>query len=148
MAQWCASLGGVGFIKPASATWGSLAAGIILFGFWPEMTVPMKLIIIGGIFGIGTVLTEWSTKNTNLHDPHFIVIDEAVGMMITTIFLETVWWQFLIAFIAFRVFDIAKIWPASFFDQQKNSFSVMIDDVLMAIPALACTQLILWFLQN
>lgn len=146
IAQWCAALGGVGFLKPASATWGSLWAGIILFLFWPTVSIVVKSAVIISTFFLGILLTKWSTHATQLHDPHFIVIDEAVGMMITTIALEQIWWQFAIAFLFFRIFDIAKIWPASFFDKQKNNFSVMFDDVIMAIPALACTQITLWLI--
>jgi phosphatidylglycerophosphatase A len=137
------SLGGVGFIKPASATWGSLASAIALFFIFPNIEIISKLLIL-----LLTLLIGWYAANkieniTKLKDPHFIVIDELVGMMITTVFLGPIWWHFFIAFIVFRIFDIAKLWPASIFDRRPGGFAVMFDDVIMATPSLAIVHLIL-----
>ena len=138
------SFAGLGFIKPASATWGSLGAGVILFFFYPNWPYLLKILIIVTIFIFGVLAADYIERKRNLHDPHFIVIDEVVGMMITTFFLEAVWWQYLMAFICFRIFDIAKLWPASYFDKRRGGFSLMIDDVLMAIPSLLLTYLIIY----
>jgi len=145
-AKFFASLFDVGFLKPASATWGSLAAGVVLFFFFPFLGWIAKLIIIIITFVIGTILAEYIEQNTNLHDPHFIVIDEAVGMMITCFFLDQIWWHYVLAFVLFRIFDIAKLWPASFFDKRNGGFALMIDDVIMAFPALGVLHAILYFM--
>ena len=140
------SLLGVGFIKPASATWGSLAAAIALYFTFPLLTtIPIKIGIILITFTLGTILSNQVEKKERLHDPHFIVIDELVGMMIVCFFLEQIWWHFAIAFVLFRIFDIAKLWPASIFDRKKGGFSLMIDDVIMAIPALASLHIIIYY---
>lgn len=136
------SLLGVGFIRPASATWGSFAAALILYPWWPSLDPQNKVFFIVVIFCIGWVLSEWIEKNTKTHDPHFIVIDEAVGMMICTSMLGQQWVYWVGAFFLFRFFDIAKLWPASIFDKRPGGFSIMFDDVLMALPPL----LILWLL--
>ena len=138
------SLGGVGFIKPASATWGSLVSAIILYFFFPYLTLPVKLLLIILIFVIGTILSSKIEDGEKIHDPHFVVIDELVGMMITTLFISQIWWQFALAFILFRIFDIAKLWPASYFDRQKGGFSTMFDDVLMSLLSLSTLHLILY----
>ena len=144
LAKAIASLGGVGYIRPASATWGSLATGIVLFFLFPEMTLVQKGILILVVFICGVLIADYIEKQQQLHDPHFIVIDEAVGMMITTLFLESVWVHFFLAFALFRIFDIAKLYPASIFDKRPGGFAAMIDDVIMAIPALAVLHLILY----
>ena len=131
------SLLGVGFLRPASATLGSLAAGLLLYPFWPTLSSTTKLQAILIIFIIGWFFSQKIEQAEHLHDPHFIVIDEALGMMMSTFFLGQIWWQWLIAFLLFRFFDIAKFWPASWFDQRKGGFSIMFDDVLMAIPVIA-----------
>jgi len=140
------SLLGVGYLKPLSATWGSLASGIILYLFWPSLELWMKAIIIIITFCIGAWLADKIEKSDKLHDPHFIVIDEVVGMMIVTLFLTQEVWIWAMAFVLFRVFDIAKLWPASVFDKKTGGFFIMIDDVIMAIPALLFLQLILNYL--
>lgn len=139
------SLLGVGYIRPLSATWGSLAAGVILYAFWPGLDLWMKALIIVITFVIGWIFTEQIEAGEKLHDPHFVVIDEAVGMMIVGLFLPQIWWQWLLAFILFRIFDIAKLWPASIFDKRPGGFAAMIDDVIMSVPALAALELIIYF---
>lgn len=143
IAKTIVSFGGVGYIKPLSATWGSLASGIALYFFWSTVDLQIKALAIIGVFILGWYLAERITKNSKLHDPHFIVIDEVVGMMIVTILLDQIWWQWILAFILFRIFDIAKLWPASFFDKKSGGFAIMFDDVIMALPALLVLQLVL-----
>jgi len=141
ISQALVSLFGVGFIRPASATWGSLFAGVLLYIFFPALAIPTKLFIVLFTFFLGWFATEVVIKKTKKQDPYFVVIDECVGMMITSIYLTQTWWHFVVALIFFRIFDIAKFWPASYFDKKHSSFSVMFDDVLMAIPALIFTEL-------
>jgi phosphatidylglycerophosphatase A len=98
------------------------------------------------------------SKFNNLKaDPGEVVIDEVVGQLITClIYCGFVWgleksvgsWNgqwplflgrfsyFLPAFIAFRFFDILKIWPISVIDRKiKGPHGVMLDDVLAGVFA-------------
>jgi phosphatidylglycerophosphatase A len=134
---------GVGSIKFASGTWASLVSGALLFLVWPSLEIEWKGIATLLLFFIGWFYSDYVEKRDGSHDPSMIVIDEVVGMMITSILLPQIWWQWLIAFLAFRICDILKIWPASYFDKRKGGFSVMFDDVLMAILALFLTHLII-----
>ena len=53
------------------------------------------------------------------------------------------WWMQVIAFVAFRVFDITKPPPIRYFDQRvKGGFGVMLDDLLAAGYALIVLYLI------
>lgn len=138
------SLFGTGYIKPFSASWGSLAAGIFLFFFWPGLSIEIKLAIIFLTFILGVVLSDQIEKNGRVHDPHFIVIDELVGMMITCLFLPALWWQWVAGFVLFRIFDVAKLWPASVYDKKTGGFAVMTDDVLMAFLSLSTLEVVLY----
>lgn len=131
---------GAGYIRPLSATWGSLASGLILFSFWPFTGGWLKGFLIAVTFIIGGKLSDYVEKRDRVKDPKHIVIDELVGMMIVTLFLDQVWQHWIMAFFLFRIFDIAKLWPASIYDQKRGGISVMMDDVIMAIPALVLTQ--------
>jgi phosphatidylglycerophosphatase A len=49
----------------------------------------------------------------------------------------------LLAFILFRVFDIAKPFPVSWFDQHiHGGMGIMLDDVMAGIYTLICLQII------
>lgn len=140
------SFGGVGYIKPFSASWGSLAAGAVLFFIWPGLSVQIKLMITVVTFLVGVWCSDKIEKSCHIHDPHFIVIDEVVGMMITCFFLPTIWWQWGIGFVLFRFFDVAKLWPASIYDKRTGGFAVMIDDVFMALLSLGTLEVVLYFI--
>jgi phosphatidylglycerophosphatase A len=74
------------------------------------------------------------------HDQYEIVIDEAFGAIIS-------WWPLTIfsfaslpiamimALITFHFFDGRKIFPASLFDKQHSSVSVMLDDMVAGLYA-------------
>ena len=61
-------------------------------------------------------------------DPKFIVIDEFIGQSTALIFCNQLIFDYILAFIGFRVLDIFKPFPISYFDKIKNSFGVLLDD--------------------
>jgi len=127
----------IGYIRPFSATWGSLASGIALYFFWPDVDPLIKAQSILLVFIFGWVLSYHVEKQSKTHDPYYIVIDEVVGMMICTFMLPRIWSIWIAVFLLFRFFDIAKPWPASFFDKRKGGFAIMFDDVIAALYTLA-----------
>lgn len=82
-------------------------------------------------------------------DPQRIVIDEVAGMLWAICFfplqeMKVSLWLFLLAsFLFFRIFDITKLFPASYFDKLSHSsrsyimrgFSIVLDDVVAGIWA-------------
>jgi phosphatidylglycerophosphatase A len=64
-----------------------------------------------------------------------IVIDEVAGYLVTMMMVPFSWWTVLAGFLAFRLFDILKPWPASAFDRVKSGFGVVMDDVAAGVWA-------------
>lgn len=130
-----ATMGGVGRLKPAPGTWGSLLVlPAALLG--PVATLSLAILVtIIGFYAVRDVLRE-----TPDQDPGWIVVDEAAGMLIALagLSVDANIWGVLIALGLFRVFDILKPWPISWADQQEGAFGVMLDDVVAgALAALA-----------
>lgn len=130
-----ATMGGVGRLKPAPGTWGSLLVlPAALLG--PVATLSLAILVtIIGFYAVRDVLRE-----TPDQDPGWIVVDEAAGMLIALagLSVDANIWGVLIAFSLFRIFDILKPWPISWADQQEGAFGVMLDDVVAgALAALA-----------
>lgn len=131
---WLATWFGCGFMRPAPGTWGSLGAIppallLILLG-QPAYLIPAILLI--------TALGFWSAdrfeKMTGDHDSKMIVIDEVAGQwiaMLPVIMVSTINPVLLIvSFVLFRIFDIIKPWPVSFFDRKvPGAAGVMGDDI-------------------
>jgi phosphatidylglycerophosphatase A len=93
------------------------------------------LMLLAGIPASSTVAREAATK-----DPGFVVLDEVVGQWIALIAAGTRPWEWLLAFVLFRAFDILKPSPARQFDRMHTGFGIMMDDVAAGIYAMV----ILW----
>ena len=126
-ALFVATLAGIGRLKPAPGTWGSLVVlPLVVFG--PVIALLLGLLVtLLGFFATREVLRDAPDE-----DPGWIVVDEAAGMLLALAGLtsEASLWGVLLAFVTFRVFDIFKPWPISWADQQKGAFGVMLDDVV------------------
>ena len=81
-------------------------------------------------------------------DPKEVVIDEFIGQSIPICLYEIAHQDtktngqiltfYFIMFILFRIFDIAKPYPASYYDKNlKNGFGVIMDDVCAGLYVVA-----------
>lgn len=139
-----ASFGYVGFAPVAPGTVGS-AAAIPFFlllrlahSAWLEIAVCAAIVVAGA----------WSARITEqalgVEDPGPVVIDEVVGMFVSLLFLPATWLVVLAGFVAFRVFDIVKPWPANRLEDVPGGWGVMADDVMAGIYANLTLQFLLW----
>ena len=129
---------GSGYLPIAPGTWGTLATLPFLYGlgrFNPPYFLFIPLLVIVTI--ISSFVAELVQKELKLHDPQWIVIDEVLGMTCAWLFIKTHNLLHLaILFILFRLFDIVKIWPASFFDKKvQHGAGTILDDIVSGIYA-------------
>lgn len=133
----------VGNLPKAPGTWGSLIAFLPWFlikGF----TLPLYLLTLTGVFVIGFFTAGSAEKILDRADAGPIVIDEILGMFITLTLAPNHPVAWIFGFILFRIFDIAKPFPVSWFDQRiHGGIGIMMDDVAAGIYALISLQL-LW----
>lgn len=120
----------------APGTAGSLAAlpfGWLIWVYGGNSALIIASIII---FAIGVWAAHQYSHLLGIHDAGEIVIDEVVGqwMCLLVIPLGNGWSDILwliAAFVAFRIFDIAKPWPIRWVDRRVGGgFGIMFDDVL------------------
>lgn len=125
---------GSGMSPIMPGTIGSLAAIPLWFLFYQlEWELYWLCLVIA--FIVGCYLCDKTSKDTQTHDSGHIVWDEFIGMWMTLFFIPQVTWIWiLLAFVAFRLFDIVKPWPIKWFDQKvSGGFGIMIDDVIAGI---------------
>lgn len=138
-----------GFFPLASGTVGSaFALAFFLIPGFHNLYVLFPLIILSFFLGI---LSSKKMIERYGDDPSVIVIDEFVGMWITvavSALYDFCLLSVLVGFFMFRLFDIVKLYPAAFFDNMKNGFGIMMDDVIAGLYAGAATVLILLLLKN
>jgi len=128
-----------GFFPFASGTFGSMAAllpAYILSILIPYNTYTIIILVLSILsIPLGAVICQkgediWGPDNGK------IVFDEFGGMLISILFIPPTILNYILAFLAFRFFDIVKLPPARFFDTKwQNGWGVMLDDVFAAIYA-------------
>ncbi|MEH6644975.1 phosphatidylglycerophosphatase A family protein [Sulfitobacter sp.] len=144
---------GVGYLRPAPGTWGSLVA---LPWAWLVHVIggfPLLAIGIVAAFLKGWWATAKMTDGSEDHDPSEIVIDELVGQWIALLPLSIASWRmgiditvmwpgWIAAFAFFRLFDIWKPWIIGWADRRGDALGVMLDDVFAGIFAAICVVLL------
>ncbi len=139
-----ASNGGLGYAPVASGTFGTLA-GIPLFWLLARLPGPLWLLTWTALLVLACWIADAAGRIYGVADDGRIVIDELVGYLATVALLPFSWPAALIGFLWFRVFDIAKPPPASWFDRRwKNGVGVVLDDVVAGIYAAGALRLTLW----
>jgi phosphatidylglycerophosphatase A len=136
-ARLLASGCGCGFVPFAPGTAGSAVAlltGALLMHL-PQYVLPSAVLVatLGGF---------WAVRAANVDgDPGWVVIDEFAGQWLALFGLARASLAGLVvAFLMFRVLDIAKPGPIGWADRQKSAAGVMADDVIAG----AITACILW----
>lgn len=127
---------GSGRLRPAPGTLGSLAA--LPFGYLISVNggIGGLLLITLAVLIIGTFAATRYGEKSGEKDDQSIVVDEVVGLWIAGLPAEGNLYLWLAAFFLFRLFDVIKPWPASFFDKRGGGgFDVMMDDVIAGIYA-------------
>lgn len=142
-----ATMAGVGFLRPASGTWGSAAAIPLAWVIHATLGFPGLALLTVGAFLLGWWATAQHVTATGTHDPSEVVIDELVGQWIALWPLSAGLWHagvdpwvfpypgWIGAFLMFRLFDIWKPGPVGWADRRQDAFGVMLDDVIAGLLA-------------
>ena len=125
---------GVGLIRPAPGTWGSLAA--LLIWYFAEF-LHSSIHIVLPIF----ILFSWlacfqASQDSQSKDHSSIVIDEVAGMLVALSLVAHEIIIYLCAFLLFRLFDIWKPWPISWADKNiEGGLGILLDDLIAGLFA-------------
>ncbi|WP_104018014.1 phosphatidylglycerophosphatase A family protein [Roseovarius nitratireducens] len=145
----------VGHLRPAPGTWGSLAA---LPMAWALHVLGGPVLLALGVlvaFVSGWWATALETQGKDDHDPSEIVIDEVAGQWLALlpvsvgaahagVAVTALWPGWVVAFVAFRLFDIWKPGPIGWADRRGDALGVMLDDILAGLAAALCVILGAW----
>ena len=157
IAKLIATLFGIGHLRPAPGTWGSLAGAILFVSMlhvpllqpvWVQMAALTTVIAVLGIWAAGAY-----GLRTGQADAPEVVIDEVAGQWISlfpVVLLSSSlpgWAETLTGFTLFRLFDIWKPGPIRWVDTHVHGgVGVMLDDVGAGLVAAACLAAIMMIL--
>ena len=144
------TLFGIGKISKIPGSVASLITTMFLFFLFHIFKVSPNIFLISLIiiFFISLYAVNIFIKDLDNKDPKEVVIDEFIGQSIPISLYEIahegskdinqVLTFYFIMFILFRIFDIAKPYPVSYYDKNfKNSFGVIMDDVAAGLYVVA-----------
>ena len=127
---------GCGLARVAPGTVGSLAALPCAAGLW----------LLGGAWLLGTAVALvflaglWASARyagaAGGGDPGAVVIDEVAGQWLALVLLPADPRAYVLAFVLFRLFDIAKPWPIGWLDRTlEGGLGIMLDDLMAGLYA-------------
>ena len=134
-----AFMGGIGLIRFAPGTFGSLAAFPLHFGLLLYFGPLQQMLLIAALWIVGVWAAERTGRDLGAPDHGGIVVDETAAFLLVLFFTpEHPIWQ-ACAFLLFRLFDIFKPPPIRYFERTiPGGVGVMFDDLLAAGYALLC----------
>ena len=145
----------IGKIKYAPGTFASLITCLLFLLLINSFDISTLFFCTLVIFLYTFIAINSSFDSFDSNDPQEIVIDEVVGQMLPllaipiyeTLFIASVEYYCVSAFLLFRLFDIWKPFPISYVDNNvKGALGIILDDVLAGIYTTIILMLIFFFI--
>lgn len=138
---------GLGLLRPASGSWGSLPPPLLVLAFawmgFPWWSVTLMLAVLAALSTVGCIAYgDAAEKSFGEKDPSSVVLDETAGCAITM--LAVPWWMVLnadasglsraaligaVGFFFFRLFDVWKPGFVRDLQRQRGGWGIVLDDL-------------------
>lgn len=141
------STGGLGFLRPAPGTWGSMPPPailglMVLLGASQTLLITTASVILALSCVICVIWGRYAEERFGRKDAAEVVIDETAGVAIAVIAAVAfgshdmqVLAGLAMSFFAFRGFDIVKLWPANVLERLPHGWGVLLDDLAAGVYA-------------
>jgi phosphatidylglycerophosphatase A len=133
---------GAGYSPVAPGTAGSLV-GLLLF--WPlhALGPGVQLAALAGVSFLGVWCSTAVAAAVGRKDPGLVVVDEVAGMWTSLLWVPFTPAAAALAFVAFRVMDVLKPYPARQLEALPGGWGIMCDDLMAGVYANLLTQVLL-----
>ena len=150
MSAAIATIFGIGYLRPAPGTWGSLFALILAILLVEIFGIIGFILALLSISAFGWWATSVYLKQIKTKDPSEVVIDELIGQWIAVLPIAIavfyfkldpfdLWPGWISSFLFFRLFDIFKPSLIGWADKKNGALGVMLDDIFAGVAAAICT---------
>lgn len=153
---------GLGFLRPAPGTWGSmppvaLAFIMMLAGAGTGAITTALFVLLAVSCALCVWLGGYSEERFLRKDAGEVVIDETAGQCVPLLALPAIaadGWKGLFAaggacagaFVLFRFFDIVKPWPARRLESLHAGWGILMDDLVAGLYAAVVVWCATWLL--
>ena len=121
-----------GYAPLAPATVGSALVAVIYFFLFSSLEVVGWILVLTTVFFVGVYTAQGMEREWG-KDPGRVVIDEAVGYLVTVAFLPHSLGLAIAGFFVFRILDIAKPPPARQLERLPGGWGIVVDDVVAGV---------------
>ena len=121
-----------GYAPVAPATVGSALVAGGYYMLSPSLGVVEWLAVLTAVFFVAVYAAQAMEREWG-KDPSRVVVDEAVGFLVTVAFLPPGLATAIAGFVLFRIFDIAKPPPARRLESLPGGWGVVMDDVAAGV---------------
>ena len=135
---------GVGYLPLLPGTAGTLLAVPLSVGVnaIAAISLPIALLTLAAAICCAIWLSTRAALILEQRDPPVIVIDEIVGFMIANFMAPRNVMLLGVAFLLFRFFDIAKVYPLSSLEKLPGGAGIVLDDVMAGLYVFGILRLI------
>ena len=150
--RWIVTGGGLGFLRPAPGSWGTVGPALIyyvalLLGAHQHFAL-LGIGLLAGALITGALLVRygfWACCYFRKVDPGSVVLDEFAGFFVTAAFMPIpawfqtdalhLWYWVAILYVLFRLTDTLKIPPARELEALPWGWGILLDDIAAGIQA-------------
>jgi phosphatidylglycerophosphatase A len=132
LAMAIATAGYVGYAPFAPGTFGSAVGLLVYAAVRTADSALAELAAMAAALVFGTWSADVAERQLG-KDPHPVVIDEVLGMLITVAFLDVTILGGIVGFFLFRLLDVLKPWPAGRLEHLHGGPGIMLDDAMAGV---------------
>lgn len=139
-------MGYSGLAPVAPGTAGSAVTAVLFFWLGEPLTTTTWIGLLAVLAVVSIPVAGAEAAAMDRKDPGPVVIDEALGYLVTVAFLPFSWSMVLAGFFVFRVLDVIKPQPARWLERLPGGWGIVLDDVAAGIWGNLLLRLGLWWL--
>jgi phosphatidylglycerophosphatase A len=136
--------GFAGYVPVAPGTAGSVVGLLAVMAIRAFDGKALEAGVIVLVCAVGAWAASLAEQHFGRKDPGQVVIDEVAGMLVTLAFIPAGAVGMLTGFLLFRVFDIAKPFPARRVEHWPRGLGIMADDVVAGLYGQAVLRVLAW----
>lgn len=154
--RFCLTAGGLGLMRPAPGTWGSLPPAALAFGMarlgCPVWQISLAMVMLMVAASVATVrFGDLGERIFGKKDPGSVVSDEVAGQALTLVWLP---WGIGLredlalaaaGFFLFRILDIVKPPPARGIQSRHGGWGILLDDLAVAVYGAIAMSAFAWW---
>ncbi len=149
MPNWLTKMLATGFYAgyaPVAGTVGTIPAWVIAWFLLGNNQIVLASAAL--VVTIASVYVATQAEHIFGHDAKSIVIDEWAGMFVSVLFVPLSLTNYIIAFVAFRFFDVVKLPPSAQFERLPGGWGVTMDDIAAGVHACIVVHAYLWIMHT